>query len=180
VSNSLFSPTSSTRVTLYDVCARLWGPAGLQTLAEAVAPPCAAALGCSVAAVQQAGPLELLVSTGNGALVLLSGADSGAAPAVSAAVQPLPQAQPFVLEAAYRASAGAFCIKNAPIWPHTCASYRLLKLRPPRWRHTLHTVERAAARGAAAGALRGARGDAARPCRARRDAGGDLRSPVRF
>jgi len=101
VSNSLFSPTSSTRVTLYDVCARLWGPAGLQTLAEAVAPPCAAALGCSVAAVQQAGPLELLVSTGNGALVLLSGADSGAAPAVSAAVQPLPQAQPFVLEAAY-------------------------------------------------------------------------------
>ncbi len=63
-----------------------------------MAPPCAAALGCSVAAVQQAGPLELLVSTGHGALVLLSGADSGAAPAVSAAAQPLPQAQPFVLE----------------------------------------------------------------------------------
>ena len=83
--------------------------AGLQTLAEAVAvaPPCAAALGCSVAAVQQAGPLELLVSTGHGDLVLLSGAGSGAAPAVSAAAQPLPQAQPFVLEAAYRASAGA-------------------------------------------------------------------------
>ena len=72
-----------------------------------MAPPCAAALGCSIAAVQQAGPLELLVSTGNGDLVLLSRADWGAAWAASAAAQPLPQAQPFVLEAAYRASAGA-------------------------------------------------------------------------
>jgi len=71
-------------------------------------------------------------------------------------------------------------MSNAPIWPHTCASYCLLTLRLPRWRHTLHTVERAAARGAAAGALRGARGDAARPCRARRDAGGDPHTPVRF
>ena len=65
------------------------------------------AMDSSLAAIQQPGmPQQLLVSSGLGELALVSTADTGTA--VSAPVQPLPQAQPFILEAAYRVSAGRY------------------------------------------------------------------------
>ena len=71
------------------------------------------AMDCSLAAIQQPGlPQQLLVSSGRGELALVSTADTGTA--VSAPVQPLPQAQPFILEAGYRVSAGRYLAGPLP------------------------------------------------------------------
>ena len=80
-----------------------FGCAGLQGAAGSGALQNAAALDCSVAPV---GSLQILVSTGRGELVLVSTGEAGLV--ASAPVHPLPRAQSFILEAAYREPAGTF------------------------------------------------------------------------
>ena len=89
----------ASRVSACHMCA--FGCTDLQGAGSAAAVQNAAALDCSVAPV---GLQQLLASTGRGELVLVSATEAG--PVASAPVHPLPQAQPFILEAAYEEPAG--------------------------------------------------------------------------